>query len=104
MSNSRLKDYLDLWVILSRETLDHDILAQAIAATLTRREMALPIQLPIGLTDEFANDPSRQSIWLAFLKKNQFAITPLTNVVELIRTTLQPVLQQASANAPLVQR
>jgi len=104
MSNSRLKDYLDLWVILSRETLDHDILAQAIAATFTRRETALPIQLPIGLTDEFANDPSRQSIWLAFLKKNQLAITPLTNVVELIRTTLQPVLQQASANAPLAQR
>jgi predicted nucleotidyltransferase component of viral defense system len=104
MSNSRLKDYLDLWVILSRETLDHDILAQAIAATFTRREMALPTQLPIGLTDEFANDPSRQNIWLAFLKKNQLSVTPLTNVVALIRTTLQPVLQQATTSVSRIQK
>jgi hypothetical protein len=104
MSNSRLKDYLDLWVILSRETLDQEILAQAIAATFIRREMTLPTQLPIGLTDEFANDPSRQSIWLTFLKKNQLAMTPLTTVVALIRTTLEPVLRQVSTSASRPQK
>ena len=33
MTNSRLKDYLDLWILLDREALDPGILASAIAAT-----------------------------------------------------------------------
>lgn len=56
MTNSRLKDYLDLWVLLDRETLNANTLAQAIAATFVRREMPVPAVLPIGLTDEFATD------------------------------------------------
>lgn len=42
MTNSRLKDYLDLSVLLERETLDAEILARAIAATFSRRGMAVP--------------------------------------------------------------
>lgn len=42
MTNSRLKDYLDLSVLLERETLDIDLLAQAIKATFERRGMAVP--------------------------------------------------------------
>ena len=36
MTNSRLKDYLDLWILLDREALDPGILASAIAATFNR--------------------------------------------------------------------
>lgn len=32
MTNSRLKDYLDLWVLLDREALNAHTLARAIAA------------------------------------------------------------------------
>jgi len=56
MTNSRLKDYLDLSVLLEREVLDPATLAAAIAATFTRRGTALPTELPIGLSDEFANE------------------------------------------------
>ncbi|MHB8354852.1 MAG: nucleotidyl transferase AbiEii/AbiGii toxin family protein [Burkholderiales bacterium] len=72
MTNSRLKDYFDLSVLLERETLDTDLLAQAIKATFERRGMSVPDAVPIGLTNEFAHDSSRQSLWLAFLKKNEF--------------------------------
>ena len=41
MTNSRLKDYLDLSVLLEREVLDADILAKAIAHTFRRRGMIL---------------------------------------------------------------
>ena len=68
MTNSRLKDYFDLSVVLERETLDTDLLGQAIKATFERRGMSMPDDVPIGLTDEFAHDASRQSLWLAFLK------------------------------------
>jgi predicted nucleotidyltransferase component of viral defense system len=96
MSNTRLKDYLDLSVVLEREVLDAGTLAAAIAATFTRRGMAVPAQLPIGLSDEFANDASRQVLWRAFLKKNTLAITPLPNTVLALRTHLRSVIEQAA--------
>ncbi len=97
MTNSRLKDYLDLSVLLEREVLDPATLAAAIAATFTRRGTTLPTELPIGLSDEFANDPSRQALWAAFLKKNALLAVPLTSVVTTLRATLQPALGQAAS-------
>lgn len=99
MTNSRLKDYLDLWVLLDRETLNAHTLARAIAATFSRRGMLVPAALPIGLTDEFATDSSRQTMWTAFLKKNQLAVTPLLEVVATLRTVLEPALVQAATFA-----
>lgn len=96
MTNSRLKDYLDLWVLLDREALNANTLARAIAATFIRRGMPVPAVLPIGLTDEFATDVSRQAMWHAFLKKNEIAITPLSDVVAKLREILEPALVQAA--------
>lgn len=97
MTNSRVKDYLDLSVLLDRETLNASTLARAIAATFTRRGMAIPTNVPIGLTDEFATDPSRQALWTAFLKKNELAPVPLVDVVAKLRAMLVPALAQAVA-------
>ena len=92
MTNSRLKDYFDLSVLLKRETLDKDLLAQAIKATFERRGMSRPDAVPIGLTDEFAHDSSRQSLWLAFLKKNDLPSEPLPTIVDRLRVALAPAL------------
>lgn len=97
MTNSRLKDYLDIWVLLDREALNANTLARAIAATFIRRGMPLPVVLPVGLTDEFATDTSRQAMWQAFLKKNEIIMTPLSEVVVKLRTTLAPILVQAAS-------
>lgn len=97
MTNSRLKDYLDLSVVLEREALDPTTLAAAIAATFTRRGTALPTELPIGLSDEFANDQSRQALWAALLKKNALPAVPLTSVVTTLRAPLQSALGQAAS-------
>lgn len=99
MSNTRLKDYLDLSIILEREGLAPDILAGAIAATFRRRAMTVPAQLPTGLSAEFANDASRQALWRAFLKKNLLAAAPLPELVALLGAALEPVLQQAALAA-----
>lgn len=96
MANSRLKDYLDISVLLERETLDTEILASAIAATFKRRGLAVPTELPIGLSDEFANDASRQALWRAFLKKNQLAVTPLLTIVITLRERLTIALKLAA--------
>ncbi len=96
MTNSRLKDYLDLSVLLERETLDAGLLAQAIKATFDRRSMAIADALPMGLSDEFARDASRQLLWLAFLKKNALPPEPLAAVVERLRSSLAPALKRAA--------
>jgi hypothetical protein len=55
----------------------------------------IPAELPVGLTDEFATDVSRQKMWLAFLKKNELKLAPLTEVVTTLRKTLQLALARA---------
>jgi len=92
MTNSRLKDYFDLSVLLKRETIDAELVAQAIKATFERRGMPMPRTLPIGLTDEFAQDSSRQFLWQAFLNKNGLAAEALSVVVEQLRVVLAPAL------------
>jgi len=101
MTNSRLKDYLDLSVLLEREVLDADILAKAIAQTFRRRGMQVPTALPIGLSDEFGNDASRQVLWQAFLKKNQLPGVPLPELVAALRARFESALQWASLAAGL---
>lgn len=96
MTNSRLKDYFDLSVLLQRETLGPDLLAQAIKATFERRGMFVPDAVPIGLTDEFAHDSSRQSLWLAFLKKNELPPEPLAVIVDRLRSALAPALNRTA--------
>lgn len=96
MTNSRVKDYFDLSVLLERENLDADLLAQATKATFERRGMAVPTTLPVGLTDEFAQDASRQALWKAFVKKNELAPEPLAAIVGRLRLALEPVLSRAA--------
>lgn len=92
MTNSRLKDYFDLSVLFEREVLDVSLLAKAIEATFQRRGMAAPGALPVGLTEEFANDATRQALWLAFLKKNELQPEPLPAVVDRLRVGFSGVL------------
>ena len=97
MTNSRLKDYLDLYVLLGREDLNPATLVNAISATFTRRGTVLPTELPIGLSDEFADDLSRRALWSAFLRKNELASVPLPDVVAALRSKLWPALMDAAS-------
>lgn len=67
-------------------------LAASVRARLLFIATPLPTELPIGLSDEFANDGTRQALWAAFLRKNALEATPLQDVVGALRTKLQPVL------------
>jgi predicted nucleotidyltransferase component of viral defense system len=91
MTNTRLKDYFDLWVLFERESFDINTLSQAISATFIRRSMAIPDEVPIGLTEEFSSDPTRQKLWTAFLRKNDLKIIPLADVVARTRDMFEQV-------------
>lgn len=94
--NSRVKDYLDLFVIFEKEQLDQALLQKAISATFARRGTAISKTPLIGLTDDFANNPLKQAMWSAFLRKNQLADKSFQTVVKTLREKLQPVLDAAA--------
>ena len=56
MTNTRMKDFFDLWVLLHDTTLDDAQLRSAIEATFARRQTTMPSTLPIGLSDAFSAD------------------------------------------------
>ena len=96
MVNSRLKDYFDLQVLLEREQLDELVLAEAVRRTFAVRSTPLPQQVPMGLSSEFGEDLGKQNQWRAFLRRNEVAEVPLTQVVALIREALMPRLLEAA--------
>jgi len=85
MPNSRMKDYFDLWVLLDEDELDAAEIRRAIEATFHRRQMPMPVDLPMGLTDGFAQDTAKQSQWRGFMRKNQMEALELSEVVQRLR-------------------
>ena len=94
MANTRLKDYVDLRLLLTQD-LEPATLAQAIAQTFKRRSTELPDALPMGLTGRIGDDDSRRALWAAFLRKNALPILPLADCVRDLRERLVPVLDDA---------
>lgn len=91
MTNSRMKDYFDLWVLLRDDDLDLIQLRQAIEATLIRRQTPPLTGVPVGLTDDFAADAGKQTQWRAFLKKNKLEPIAFNDVVQLLRQAFQRI-------------
>ncbi|TBR76557.1 MAG: nucleotidyl transferase AbiEii/AbiGii toxin family protein [Burkholderiaceae bacterium] len=89
MANTRMKDYFDLWVLLTEGALAPAELRRAVEATFARRKLALPSALPSGLSDAFAQDAAKQRQWAAFLKKNRLEAMDLVEVVALLRSEFQ---------------
>ena len=96
MLNSRMKDYFDLWVLVRYSEFDLQILIRAVTATFDRRQTRIPVAVPIGLSEEFANDSLKEKQWNAFLRKNSIAPKPLSEVVTDLRDFLLPVLASAA--------
>lgn len=98
MANTRLKDYFDLRALAREGVLDAQQLADAIAATFARRGTAVPVAMPLGLTDEFAHDPAKRAQWKAFLRKNRLDAPALDEVVADVRGLVALPLALAQGN------
>lgn len=85
MVNSRMKDYFDLWVLLKNASLEQSILVESIQATFKRRGTQIPLNIPVGLSDQFARDTSRVQIWNAFVNRNKLQADSLLEVVKFLR-------------------
>jgi len=89
MANTRMKDYFDLWVLLTEGSLEAAEMRRAVDATFARRQLVMPNSLPSGLSDAFAQDPAKQRQWAAFLQRNQLGDLDLAIVVARLRSEFQ---------------
>lgn len=71
LTNSRMKDFWDLKVLINEFEFDGDLLQKAISATFERRQTAFPKGLPFALTEDFYRDKGKQTQWNAFIRKNK---------------------------------
>ena len=95
MINSRMKDYYDLWMISQTFEVDQSRVAEAIAATFTRRGTAIPETVPEGLSSNFSEDTVKRQQWESFKRDLKFAPGSLDRVVETIKLFLMPAAAAA---------
>jgi len=97
MINSRMKDFYDLMVIFRGFPYDEDTLSLAISETFARRGTPLPRTIPIGLSDEFGNDPAANRLWREFLKRMHLVNEPtdFAVVIRTVRDCLWPMIMAA---------
>lgn len=105
MVNSRMKDVHDLWTLAREHAFDGAVLARSITATFTRRGTPIPKVTPVALTHEFADDPSRVSMWRAFLGRVGL-VEPalLRQAVEDVEVFAGPILDALAKDTPWSKR
>jgi len=75
---------------------DAGLLKAAVEATFARRETEMPVEAPLALTDTFANDPSKQMQWKAFIRKSGLEFVEFAEVIAEIRSFIAPLLMPPS--------
>jgi len=101
--NSRMKDFYDLWVLSNGFDYEGRTLSEAIRATFQRRRTPIPSQIPNCLLQPFAEDPERQGLWKAFLKRSAIrdpGADDFTAILTRLRDFLALPLLAAGPNGP----
>jgi hypothetical protein len=98
ITNSRLKDYYDLWLIADTFELDRAPLAAAVRQTFERRETALPQEKPTGLSEAYVETWGDQ--WRTFLTRERMAAAPeqLATVVADLERFVLPLIEVAEGD------
>ena len=89
--NSRMKDFFDVYSLLTTQNFDGRVLQEAISETFSRRGTPIERELYI-FTGEFKTDQEKQKQWLAFLNKLREPISiGFYEVVSQIEMCISPV-------------
>ena len=99
ITNSRMKDFYDLWYLSRRFAFDGPTLQRAIQATFARRKTPLPAEAPLALTAQFAEDQAKRTQWNAFVGRGSLktGATALEEVIEALHDFLWPLLSATTA-------
>lgn len=92
--NSRMKDFYDIYRILTSGHYDEKTLREAIANTINQRGTRLS-EVHVIFSNDFGTDEKRGSQWKAFLKKAGLNENiKLFDVMEIIKEKLKPVYDE----------
>lgn len=97
ITNSRMKDFYDLWVLAQDFQFDGQVLAEALEATFRRQKTEMPAAVPLPFTPEFAKNKATE--WRAFLRKSKLPVEGITleRVTADLRSFLMPPAQAVAA-------
>lgn len=97
--NGRMKDFYDLWAVPQSLKLDDVALDEAIAATFARRETPIPVECPVGLSQDMAEDPATQQRWRAYVASLDLPEVALAEVLDEIWTRLSASCARLASGA-----
>jgi hypothetical protein len=95
-ANSRMKDFFDLWHLSRTFLFNGETLVKAIGNTFSARTTRIPVEIPIGLSEEFAT--ANQAQWQAFLARignEDEQLTSFNSVTSSLREFALPPLYAA---------
>ncbi len=98
LSNSRVKDYYDIWLLSRQFDFDGAIWKKAIHATFQRRRTVLPSEIPTGLSNEFVSDAGKQSQWAAFVRRSRLDSKEIS-LESVVKVTADFVIPPSNAAA-----
>ncbi|HXD31452.1 MAG TPA: nucleotidyl transferase AbiEii/AbiGii toxin family protein [Pyrinomonadaceae bacterium] len=106
ITNTRIKDFYDVWLLSQTIEFDGAVLAEAIAVTFKQRSTPLPTEPPMALTEQFGEAADKQVLWRAFLRKGRLDAQgkQLGEIVAELREFLWPPTAAAQASDPFRKR
>jgi len=106
MANTRLKDFLDIWVLAQGNEFEGEAITKAIEATFLRRRTPLPEITPVALTSAFHSASAKQIQWRAYLRKSRVEgeVPPLDEVMNQIQAFVMPAIESLVARQPFAKR
>lgn len=106
MANTRMKDFLDIWLLATGHRFSGEVLAEAVAATFRRRGTTLPETIPTALSPAFISSPVKQSQWRADVSKTriQSEVPDLEEAMALIGGFAMPVVNALVAGESFASR
>lgn len=93
MTNSRMKDFFDIWVLSRDFAFSGATLGSSIRQTFARRGREIPSSVPLGLSAAFAAGDVQNQRWKGFLRRSALP-TPhptFAQVVASVEAFLMPV-------------
>lgn len=102
LSNSRMKDFYDIWLLSRLFSFEGSVLRMAIENTFNRRRTLIPETAPFAFTTAFYEDTQKQVQWKAFVKKSKpdIQVGGLAMVIGDISGFLSPVIESLKEELP----
>lgn len=100
LGNGRMKDFWDLNYLIKYIEFDGKLLQTAIRKTFANRQSRLPQELPVALTNDFAANELKLSLWSGFIRRNNIKTEiDFAEVIKHLREFFAPMIEAEAKNS-----